>query len=124
MTPEEEQAGGPVAGSYFVPPDMPPYMDMLETCPCCGRRVQSEQYAICPVCCWEDDHVQRRHPYAHGANGDWYLVSAQRLVRDRGLQVLWDLRPIDPRVAAEYPVDPAWRPISDHWPSGDVPLGH
>lgn len=37
-------------------------------CPCCGKATV-EDYAICPVCGWENDPVQARHPStARGAN--------------------------------------------------------
>lgn len=37
-------------------------------CPCCGRATV-EDYAICPVCGWENDPVQLHHPStARGAN--------------------------------------------------------
>lgn len=42
-------------------------------CPCCGQHTLAEEppgtFAICPVCEWEDDHVQFRDPtYEGGAN--------------------------------------------------------
>jgi len=44
----------------------------LLPCPCCGHRTLFElgQYELCPVCFWEDDPTQLRHPdSAEGANG-------------------------------------------------------
>lgn len=40
-------------------------------CPACGFLVFDQEpgsYEICPVCDWEDDHVQLRYPLAGGAN--------------------------------------------------------
>jgi len=40
-------------------------------CPCCGYKTLSEReiWDICPVCGWEDDHVQSKNPaYTGGAN--------------------------------------------------------
>ena len=42
-------------------------------CPCCGYYTIGEKppgtYEICPVCFWEDDHVQFNDPnYSGGAN--------------------------------------------------------
>ncbi|MDD6948289.1 MAG: CPCC family cysteine-rich protein [Subdoligranulum sp.] len=37
-------------------------------CPCCGK-AYVEEYAICPVCNWENDPVQARNPSTvRGAN--------------------------------------------------------
>jgi len=47
---------------------------MKYRCPCCGYYTFADRpkgnYAICPVCFWEDDPVQLARPdYAGGANG-------------------------------------------------------
>lgn len=52
------------------------YLNALESgtllpCPCCGHRTLAERdaYELCPVCFWEDDPNQSRHPdSADGAN--------------------------------------------------------
>ena len=36
-------------------------------CPCCEKATVRE-YEICPVCNWENDPIQSRHPNIHGAN--------------------------------------------------------
>lgn len=45
----------------------------LYPCPCCGfltfKYEPCGDYDICPVCFWEDDGYQNKHPdYAGGAN--------------------------------------------------------
>src|SRR5512143_2026352 len=47
--------------------------EMKFTCPCCGYKTLEEKppgtFNICPVCHWEDDHVQFSNPdFAGGAN--------------------------------------------------------
>ena len=42
---------------------------LFETCPCCGLDVVREEYDICKICGWENDHVQNKDEnYAGGAN--------------------------------------------------------
>jgi len=39
-------------------------MNKLYPCPCCGENTlrEKDDYEICPVCDWEDDPGQRKHP--------------------------------------------------------------
>jgi hypothetical protein len=41
------------------------------TCPCCGYKTLEDEhhYEICPICFWEDDHLQFEDvDYSGGAN--------------------------------------------------------
>jgi len=77
-------------------------------CPACGFLVFVEppgSYDICPVCGWEDDAVQLRHPALCGGANASSLVEAQRRAVLR--------YPIDVQVTGECRRDLAWRPLSD-----------
>jgi hypothetical protein len=78
----------------------------LFTCPVCGFIVFSEpsgSFDICPVCQWEDDHVQLAYPgLGGGANG----------------ASLWDYQKVffanhslDLKRYRGYQKDPEWRPL-------------
>ena len=75
-------------------------------CPCCGFIVFSGPpgtYEICPVCGWEDDHVQLRYPtMAGGANGESLQAAQQHALKEVPLQV---------RAHLGHVRDPAWRPL-------------
>lgn len=50
-------------------------------CPCCGYLVFDEppgSYAICPICFWEDDHVQLRFPTLEGGANELSLIQSQK----------------------------------------------
>ncbi|MEP7338804.1 MAG: CPCC family cysteine-rich protein [Acidobacteriota bacterium] len=50
-------------------------------CPACGFLVFDEppgSYAICPVCEWEDDHIQLKHPAMSGGANSISLLEHQR----------------------------------------------
>jgi hypothetical protein len=50
-------------------------------CPCCGYLVFDEppgSYAICPICFWEDDHVQLRFPTLEGGANKLSLIRSQK----------------------------------------------
>ena len=50
-------------------------------CPSCGFLVFDEppgSYVICPVCGWEDDHVQLRYPSMRGGANKISLYESQR----------------------------------------------
>lgn len=49
-------------------------------CPVCGEKCMSEEsgsFDICPICGWEEDGYQKRHPDKTGANGKWTLNAAK-----------------------------------------------
>lgn len=77
-------------------------------CPCCGFLVFSEpagSYAICPLCGWEDDHVQLGHPGMRGgANG-----GSLKEYQDSALR---DLPPSVEEYQG-YVRHPDWRPLRD-----------
>ena len=80
--------------------------DGLWPCPCCGFRVFAEgpgSYDICPVCGWEDDHVQLANPALTGGANRRSLWEEQQDV----------LRRLPPEVTetAGYQRDPHWRPL-------------
>lgn len=77
-------------------------------CPACGFLVFAEppgSYDICPLCCWEDDEVQLRHPALRGGANESSLVEAQRVA-------LAKVSP-DVDVARGRRRDPLWRPLTD-----------
>lgn len=75
-------------------------------CPCCGFLVFTEpsgSYEICPVCDWEDDHVQMRFPtMAGGANKKSLWEAQQHLLK----QI-----PVDIKNHEGFVRDHAWRPL-------------
>ena len=81
-------------------------------CPACGFVVFSEpsgSYDVCPVCGWEDDHVQLLHVDSRiGANKE-SLRQAQALALHKV--------PIATSVLTSYHRDPSWRPLA----TGEIP---
>lgn len=73
-------------------------------CPACGFRTFSEpsgSFDICPVCGWEDDHVQLAHPRLQGgANGESLLEAQLRAIQEH---------PLDVQSFDGYQRDPDWR---------------
>ena len=45
-------------------------------CPCCGKTTVSE-YAICPVCSWENDPIQLQNPSLSGGTNRMSLTEAK-----------------------------------------------
>ena len=82
-------------------------------CPACGFVVFTEppgSYEICPVCGWEDDHVQLRYPALRGAANGQCLYEAQQGVLRRiplamrayaGYRRASDWRPLEPEECSE-----------------------
>lgn len=81
-------------------------VDAAFTCPCCGFLVFDEapgSYDICPLCGWEDDHVQLAHPAMRGgANGESLYEAQQRALNDFPMHV---------QLSDGYRRDPRWRPL-------------
>jgi hypothetical protein len=81
-------------------------------CPACGYLVFSApagSYEICPICNWEDDPVQLRHPDLAGGANNVSLIEAQRNFTRLGVI---DDRPRS-HVRAPEPTDikdSRWRP--------------
>ena len=54
-------------------------------CVCCGELTMEEQppgtYQICPVCGWEDDKVQFKHPDLEGGANELSLNQARERFR-------------------------------------------
>jgi hypothetical protein len=83
------------------------------TCPCCGHIVFDEppgSYEVCPICFWEDDDVQLRHPAMSGGANKPSLINAQANFRAIGA--------VEPRLVQhvrgpqpDEPRDPKWRPL-------------
>lgn len=75
-------------------------------CPCCGFTVFDQEpgsYDMCPVCEWEDDEVQLRHPgMTGGANGYSLWQEQQRILKHY---------PPEVREAKGYVRDRRWRPL-------------
>lgn len=77
-------------------------------CPSCGFLVFGEppgSYEICPVCGWEDDHVQLRYPGMRGGANSGSL-------REYQLQALAKF-PADVRVTDGLARQADWRPLTD-----------
>ncbi len=75
-------------------------------CPCCGFVVFDEEpgsYAICPICDWEDDHVQLCYPSLIGGANRYSLWQGQLRVLAR--------YPVAVMEANGYIRDPLWRPL-------------
>ena len=50
-------------------------------CPICGTECLSEEsgsFDVCPVCGWEEDGYQKRHPDDTGPNDHWTLNEAKK----------------------------------------------
>jgi hypothetical protein len=77
------------------------------TCPACGFLVFDAPpgtYDICPICHWEDDHVQLRYPnLAGGANAKSLLECQQETLIKY---------PADVHEVKGYRRDPRWRPLA------------
>ena len=75
-------------------------------CPVCGFLVfddPSGSFDICPICGWEDDHVQLTYPGMRGgANG-------ASLAEEQALELT--LHPLEIREAGGFARDPEWRPL-------------
>ena len=64
-------------------------------------------YDICPVCFWEDDHVQLRWPdFAGGANGP-SLIDSQKNYEGLGAMEARFVSHVRPPLDVE-PLDPGW----------------
>jgi hypothetical protein len=87
-------------------------------CPCCGFEVFSEpsgSYGICPLCGWEDDHVQLRFPAVAGGANKCSLAQSQ-------VNALLKF-PLTMSEAAGHRRALGWRPLLDDecLPHGDEP---
>jgi len=82
-------------------------------CPCCGHLTLTDgpgDYALCPVCFWEDDGEQLRWPLSdHGANGI-SLVDAQRNYQRYGACHEDFHKKVRPPQRGER-LDLGWRPL-------------
>jgi len=60
--------------------------DQSYPCPSCGFLVFGEppgSYDICPICGWEDDHVQLKYPMMRGgANGGSLFEYQQQILKE------------------------------------------
>ncbi|MCL4271554.1 MAG: hypothetical protein KJZ72_18495 [Anaerolineales bacterium] len=88
------------------------------SCPSCGFVVFNEpagSYDICPICNWEDDHVQLDNPVLRGgANGTSPFDYQQEVL----VKV-----PVEIREHNGYKRHPKWRPLTeeDYRPKSDIP---
>ncbi|MET9876263.1 CPCC family cysteine-rich protein [Actinacidiphila glaucinigra] len=91
-------------------------VDTRRPCPCCGRLVFDVEdgwpgsYAICPVCFWEDDHVQLRWPFMPVGSNRVPLVQAQQNYQAYGACDQYGRLFVRPP-ADDEPLDRDWRPI-------------
>jgi len=77
-------------------------------CPVCGFLVFSGppgSYAICPVCDWEDDHVQLAHPLLQGGANRRSLAECQ-------IAILKKI-PVSVREHIGFKRDELWRPLKE-----------
>jgi hypothetical protein len=75
-------------------------------CPACGFIVFEEppgSYDICPVCDWEDDHVQLTYPAMGGGANKESLYEYQQNWIER--------IPLSIKRHGEYSRDETWRPL-------------
>jgi hypothetical protein len=78
-------------------------------------------YEICPICFWEDDHVQFRRPTMAGGANPVSLIEAQRNYLEFGACERPMLKHVRPP-AGDESLDPAWRPTDpvrdsfEEWP--------
>ena len=83
-------------------------------CPCCGYLVFSEppgSFEVCPICYWEDDHVQLRYVnWAGGANQP-NLIDGQRTYAAVGAMDTRSVSSVRAPRAGDLR-DPDWRPAS------------
>jgi hypothetical protein len=81
-------------------------------CACCGFLVLDERgnYAICPICFWEDDIVQIADPWFDGGANSPALVQAQRTFAQIGATEQRFLKYVRaPRTSDAK--DPEWRAV-------------
>ena len=85
------------------------------TCPCCGHIVFDEppgSYEICPVCFWEDDEVQLRHPNMGGGANKPSLIEAQANYRTMGaIEARFVQHVREPQPDQQR--GPQWRPFDE-----------
>ncbi len=77
-------------------------------CPVCGFLVfsgPSGSYSICPVCDWEDDHVQLAHPLLQGGANRRSLAESQIAIMDK--------LPKSIREYHSFKRDERWRPLKE-----------
>ena len=87
-------------------------------CPSCGFVVFNEpagSYDICPICGWEDDHVQLGNPILRGGANGGSLLDYQQ-------EILVEI-PTEIREHNGYKRHPKWRPLTeeDCQPKSDIP---
>ncbi|PNG17910.1 CPCC family cysteine-rich protein [Streptomyces cahuitamycinicus] len=108
------------------PPPPAPAPEELLPCPCCGHRTPGElwAYEICPVCYWEEDPFQLRHPTAGtGPNHGLNLIEAQANYRRLGA-VTEEMRRYVRPPREDEPLDPGFRPADpDRDPFEQGPAG-
>lgn len=86
----------------------------METCHCCGYKTidESANYEICPICYWEDDHVQSADPWFRGGANKNSLFESQknfktyRAVEERFISHVRSFTSNDIK-------DPDWRELSE-----------
>ena len=73
-------------------------------CPACGFLVHEKPalWMICPLCNWEDDEVQLRHPTLRGGANSRSLVEWQQDTVEK-----W---PLDVQTIDGFEREPQWRP--------------
>jgi len=78
------------------------------TCPSCGFKTFSAppgSYDICPICNWEDDHVQLVNPGLRGgANGGSLKEYQDDILKEH---------PLDVKEVDGFIRDPDWRPLKE-----------
>lgn len=77
-------------------------------CPCCGYMVISDEYDICPICCWQYDDYQNVN--VDDNNGPNHVSLREAQIR------FSNKRPIEDGMKGREPYpdehrEPAWHPI-------------
>jgi hypothetical protein len=82
-------------------------------CPCCGYKTVSSPdggtFEICPVCNWEDCHLQRDDPDYDGGPNGISLREAQQNFLTYGPPPRRFKNGVDPRT--NYEPDAHWKPL-------------
>jgi hypothetical protein len=80
------------------------------SCPCCGYLTSPGDWEVCPVCCWENDPVQRGEPDLAGGANRVSLRQGQRNFAEFGACE----RARGQGVRAQgFRRDPGWRPLGE-----------
>ena len=93
-------------------------MENKYPCPSCGFLVFDREigsYEICPICRWEDDHVQLAYPGLRGGANQGSLKNYQDFILTK--------IPVDVKEYQGYKRHLSWRPLRDEECLDQVGMG-